>query len=393
MENKTQYQSELFSNRLKKKYKELRKWARKNRISCYRLYDRDIPEIPVSLDLYEFLPTSVSTPMECARFLSEQNAKFSANDLSIEADIKSRTFAILYLYERPYEKDETEEDAWLEAMASAAADVLGISTSHIIKKQRKRQDHKESQYEKTDENQTNYELQEAGNLTQECGQIFKIDLSSYLDTGLFFDHRPLRSTVRESCSNKSVLNLFCYTGSFSVYAAQGNAKRVESVDLSNTYLDWAKENMQNNGFDDKKKYVFTRADCMRFLQEKAVAQKAILAGTADSETKSKAQTYDLIILDPPTFSNSKNTTNILDINKDWPQLVKDCLNILNPDGTLYFSTNSERLKFDVTQLPPVTISGAKIECKDVTSETIPNDYAGSKPHRCWKFTLSDSKQF
>ena len=151
--------------------------------------------------------------------------------------------------------------------------------------------------------------------------------------------------------------------------------------------------MQNNGFNDKKKYVFTRADCMRFLQEKAVAQKAVLAGTADAETKSKAQTYDLIILDPPTFSNSKNTTNVLDINKDWPQLVKDCLNILNPNGTLYFSTNSERLKFDASQLPPVTISGAKIECKDITAETIPNDYAGSKPHRCWKFTLTDCKQF
>ena len=187
MENKTQYQSELFSNRLKKKYKELRKWARKNRVSCYRLYDRDIPEIPVSLDLYEFLPTSVSTPMECARFLSEQNARLSANDLSIEADIKARTFAVLYLYERPYEKDEAEEDAWLDAMAKSAAEVLGIAESHIIKKQRKHQDHKASQYEKTDENQTNYELQEAGTLTQECGQLFKIDLSSYLDTGLFFD--------------------------------------------------------------------------------------------------------------------------------------------------------------------------------------------------------------
>jgi len=392
MENKTQYQSELFTNRLKKKYKELRKWARKNRISCYRLYDRDIPEIPVSLDLYEFLPSHVTNPMECARFLSEQNSKLSANDFSIEADIKSRTFGVLYLYERPYEKDENEEDEWLNAMAIAASNVLGIPQSHIIKKQRKHQKGK-AQYEKSEEEKQNYELLEAGNMTQECGQLFKIDLSSYLDTGLFFDHRPLRSVVRDSCSNKSVLNLFCYTGSFSVYAAQGNAKRVESVDLSNTYLDWAKENLKNNGFDDKKKYVITRADCIRFLQEKAVAQKAILAGTADADTKSKAQTYDLIILDPPTFSNSKNTTNVLDINKDWPQLVKDCLNILNENGILYFSTNSERLKFEAAQLPPVTISGLKIECKDITQETIPNDYTGSKPHRCWKFTVKKDKTF
>lgn len=385
MENKNQYQSELFSNRLKKKYKELRKWARKNRVSCYRIYDRDIPEVPVSLDLYEFLPENVTSPMESARFLSDQNARLSANDYSIEDDKKSRTFAILYLYERPYEKDEKEEEEWLDAMANAAATVLGIPYSHIIKKQRKRQNHKASQYEKTED--TNYELQEAGNLTQECGQIFKLDLTTYLDTGLFFDHRPLRSAVRENCSNKSVLNLFCYTGSFSVYAASGNAKTVESVDLSNTYLDWAKENMTLNGFIDKKKYIFTRDDCIQFLQEKSVAQKAVISGTASDEQKKSASTYDLIILDPPTFSNSKNTYNVLDINRDWPQLVKDCLNILNPGGTLYFSTNSERLKFDKTQLPNATISGCIITCDDITAQTIPNDYSGSKPHRCWKFQI------
>lgn len=386
MENKNQYQAELFSNRLKKKYKELRKWARKNRISCYRLYDRDIPEIPVSLDLYEFLPSDISTPIEAARFLADQNAKLSANDLSVEKDIKERTFANLYLYERPYEKDDAEEELWLTAMAEAAAAVLGIEVTHIFKKMRKHHDHKSgNQYEKDSENlQT---VLPPSELVQECGQLFKIDLTSYLDTGLFFDHRPLRNLVRDTCSNKAVLNLFCYTGSFSVYAAMGNAKSVESVDLSNTYLGWAQENLKNNGFADKKKYTCTRADCIQFLQEKAVAQKAILAGTADAETKAAAKTYDLIILDPPTFSNSKNTFNVLDINRDWPQLVKDCLNILNPGGTLYFSTNSERLKFDRSALPQATISGCTIGYEDFTSQTIPNDYAGSKPHRCWKFTL------
>ena len=112
-----------------------------------------------------------------------------------------------------------------------------------------------------------------------------------------------------------------------------------------------------------------------------------MAGTANEETKKKAKTYDLIILDPPTFSNSKNTYNVLDINKDWPQLVKDCLNILNPGGILYFSTNSERLKFDRNQLPQATISGCTISCDDITAQTIPNDYTGSKPHRCWKFSI------
>ena len=235
MENKNEYQAQLFSNRLKKKYKELRKWARKNRISCYRLYDRDIPEIPVSLDLYEFLPSDVTTPLEVARFLSEQNANLSANNPQTEQDIKQRTYAILYLYERPYQKEDSEEELWLSLMAQAAADVLGIPLQNIITKMRRHQKGK-SQYEKIEDSPIKYEndTQNITGLVQEQGQIFKINLGTYLDNGLFFDHRTLRSIVRDTCSNKDVLNLFCYTGSFSVYAAQGNAKSVESVDLSNT---------------------------------------------------------------------------------------------------------------------------------------------------------------
>lgn len=377
MENKLTYQSELFGNRLRKKYKELRKWARKNRITCYRLYDRDIPEIPVSLDLYEFLPSDISTPLECARFLSDQNNRLSANDPSVDAEIKERTYAVLYLYERPYEKSDEEEQEWMNAIADSACQVLGINKNHIIQKMRKHQKGK-AQYEKEEISEnTSFDSE----LIQEQGQLFKINLTSYLDTGLFFDHRPLRSVVRDECSNKSVLNLFCYTGSFSVYAAQGNARRVESVDLSNTYLDWAKENLKNNGFKDNSKYIFTRADCIEYLKQKALAAKS-------GELK-KTDYYDLIILDPPTFSNSKNTFNVLDINKDWPQLVKDCTNILTPGGTLYFSTNSERLKFDPSQLPQVTIGGQKIQTTDITAQTIPNDYAGTKCHRCWKITVAN----
>lgn len=394
MENKTEYQAQLFANRLKKKYKELRKWARKNRITCYRIYNKDIPEIPVSLDLYEFLPSFVTTPIEVAKFLTEQNEKISQNDFNTEKDIKSRSFAVLYLYERPYEKQYEQEEIWLNAMQKAAGEVLGIEESHIIKKMRKHQKGA-NQYEKKDikpSDDNTYFSDSDFQFVQEQGQIFKINLSSYLDNGLFFDHRPLRTIIRDTSSKKRVLNLFCYTGSFSVYAAQGNAAYVESVDLSNTYLDWAKQNMQNNGFSDKHKYVFTRSDCMVFLQQKAVAQKKVLSATKqntpipDVITKN-AQTYDIIILDPPTFSNSKNTSNVLDINKDWPQLVKDSLNILNPNGVLYFSTNSERLKFNIEQIPQMTIFGYKIECEEITAQTIPNDYTSSKPHRCWKITV------
>lgn len=374
-EDKTSYQAELFSNRLKRKYKELRKQMRKNRISCYRLYDRDIPEVPVSLDLYEFLPDGVDSVLEAARFMAAQNERLSANDPAVEKEIKERTWAVLYLYERPYEKSEEEETIWLEAMSKAAAGVIGIDINHIIKKSRGHKSHKEDeQYQKNDS-----QIAIEG-IVQEQGQLFRVDLTSYLDTGLFFDHRPLRATVRDTSSKKRILNLFCYTGSFSVYAAQGNAVFVESVDLSNTYLAWAKENMKLNGFTDKKKYVFTRADCQVFLQEKAVAAKG---GKLAAE-----ELYDLIILDPPTFSNSKATSDVLDINRDWPQLVKDCLNILAPGGKLYFSTNSERIKFDISKIPPKTAAGSNFTCKEITEETIPVDFAGKKPHKVWQFTLS-----
>ena len=385
--DKITYQAELFANRLRRKCKELRKQMRKNRVSCYRLYDRDIPEVPVSLDLYEFLPDGIDSILEAARFIAAQNERLSANDSTLEKEIKERTFAVLYLYERPYEKSEDEEEAWLEAMAAAAAEVLGIDISHIIKKSRGHKSHKDDdQYNKNSHAELNSSHAELVSATQtegiviEQGQLFRLDLTSYLDTGLFFDHRTLRAAVRDTCSKKSVLNLFCYTGSFSVYAAQGNASYVESVDLSNTYLAWAKDNMKLNGFTDKKKYDFTRADCMRYLQEKAVAAK--------NKELAPEELFDLIILDPPTFSNSKATADVLDINRDWPQLVKDCLNILAPGGTLYFSTNSERLKFDINKIPPKTAGGTEFQWKEITEQTIPVDFSSKHPHKVWKFTLS-----
>ena len=198
--------------------------------------------------------------------MDEQTERISANDPNVEKEIEKRRYAVLYLYERPYQKDPEEEEIWFDLMKTRASEVLNIPEEHIVKKERKQQKGL-SQYEKK------YTTNSIKGNVQEQTQIFKIDLSTYLDTGLFFDHRPLRSVVRETSEGKRVLNLFCYTGSFSVYAAQGNASYVESVDLSNTYLAWAKDNMKLNGFTDKKKYDFTRADCQVFLQEKAVAAK------------------------------------------------------------------------------------------------------------------------
>ena len=380
MDEKTQQKLEnqktLFSNRLKRKIKELKKWARKNKISCYRIYDRDIPEIPVSLDLYEFLPDHIQNKIEAAKYTSFVAERISQNDPTIQGELVLNTYAVIYLYERPYEKDEKEEEFWFDQMAKTAAEVLNIPFSHIVKKERKRQ-RGTNQYEKDEEKESIYSIK---GLTQECGELFNIDLTSYLDTGLFFDHRPLRSIVRESASKKSVLNLFCYTGSFSVYAAEGGAKKVESVDLSNTYLTIAKNNMDLNGFSDKNTYIYTRQDVIEFLKEKAVKAKA-------GELK-EDEYYDMIILDPPTFSNSKNTYNVLDINKDWPKLCKDCLNILAPGGILYFSTNSTKLSFDKSLLPQATVKNKVIMITDMTESSIPKDFEGTKCHKLWELKIA-----
>lgn len=361
-------QAELFKNRLGKNYRSLKKWARKNRISCYRLYDRDIPEVPLAVDLYTFLPPDIDTKEEAARFSAERSEAISSNtpqSLTFVKEDLERTYILIYLYERPYEKDDDEEQMWLSCMAQAAADAVEIARVNVILKVRRRQSdgEKREQYEKTASTAM-------FRMTQEQGQLFYINLEDYLDTGLFFDHRPLRKTVRESCRGKTVLNLFCYTGSFSVYAAEGGARRITSVDMSNTYLDWARRNMELNGFENQDRYVFVRQDVTGFLNQM----------NAEVPNQEGTNRFDLIILDPPTFSNSKRTEHTLDINRDWSSLVTKCLSILNPGGVLYFSSNSRRLSFDESLLPEGT------EVKDITGLTVPEDYRNKKIHRCWKLS-------
>lgn len=370
-------QAELFMNRLSKQYKYLRKWARKNRVSSYRLYDRDIPEIPLACDLYSFLPDDVNDKLSAILFFNEQNAAISRNDKNaaqVLSDELSRTYLHVYLYERPYEKSDEDEKIWLDAMTSAACSVLGIDKSHVITKTRKKQSGTESgrngQYEKIES------AEKICGLVFEQGQIFHVNLSEYIDTGLFFDHRPLRDMVRASCDKKSVLNLFCYTGSFSVYAAEGRARRVESVDLSNTYIDWAKKNMLLNDFSDEKKYVFTRQDAVGFLTQK----------NEEPVNEDGSNRYDMIILDPPTFSNSKKTDSTLDINRDWSSLVSKCLGILTERGILYFSTNSRRLSFSEDLLPKASDGTPLYNAAEITEKTIPEDYRNAKIHRVWKIT-------
>jgi len=383
---KTDYQAKIFANRLSKQYKQLRKWARKNRITCYRLYDRDIPEIPLALDIYTFLPDGTKDKYSAILQLNEQNAAISRNGpdvASVLAEEALRTYIHLYLYERPYEKDEKEESEWLTSMAKAAAEVVGISEDHVLVKRRRKiaeddgKGGRTAQYSKLSRDNRPY----VKGLVFEQGQIFYVNLTDYIDTGLFFDHRPLRDTVRGECRQKSVLNLFCYTASFSVYAAEGGASFVESVDTSNTYLDWAKDNMAANGFTDKSKYLFTREDVSAYLDRK-IEEKA--GGT---------KLFDIIILDPPTFSNSKRSGATLDVNRDWAALVRKSLSLLTPDGILYFSTNSRRLVFEEQKLPSRMNGEPLYKACDISAKTIPADYRNSKIHRCWKIERITSASF
>ena len=371
MENKNAYQAQLFSNRLSKNYKQLKKWARKNRVTCYRLYDKDIPEIPLCAEVYTFLPAEIENKMDAAKHYAMLNAAVSENRPESAQMLKEeaeRTYIHLYLYERPYEKDEEEENLWLKEMSRAAADVLGISELNVITKTRKKQteNKKRAQYEKNEAEKT------IEGIVFEQGQLFHVNLTDYIDTGLFFDHRPLRAEVREKAKGKRVLNLFSYTSSFSVYAAEGKASYVESVDLSNTYTEWSKNNMKFNGFEDEAKYKFISTDVIHYLYDRE----------KESRGNSEFKKFDIIILDPPTFSNSKKTDTMLDINRDWSELVRLCSSILAEDGTLYFSTNSRKLVFDESKLPK------NATWMEITGRTIPEDYRNAKIHRVWEIKFN-----
>jgi 23S rRNA (cytosine1962-C5)-methyltransferase len=195
----------------------------------------------------------------------------------------------------------------------------------------------------------------------ENGLKFLVNLSDYLDTGLFLDHRITRQRVREESAGKNVLNLFAYTGSFSVYAAAGGAAEVVTVDLSNTYLEWARRNMDLNGFHDETRYQFVQADVLQFLQ---------MLGPGS---------FDLIILDPPSFSNSKRMEDILDVQRDHVMLINRCLAGLSPGGQLYFSTNLRDFRLDQAALDPCTV-------KDITRATTPFDFEGSFCRWCYLIT-------
>lgn len=345
---KTAEQAVMFANRLEKQHKHLRKWARRTGVTCFRLYDKDIPEVPLAVDLYE-------------------------------EDGTGDRYLHIALYERPYEKAEEEEEAWMEAMKAAAADILGIPSERVFTKLRRRQRGEEAQYERV--------AHSDGKITVCEGESkFLVNLSDYLDTGIFLDHRPARLRVRAESQGKRVLNLFCYTGAFSVHAAAGGASSVTSVDLSKTYLAWAAENLRLNGFDAVAPGAGHSAPAPKDSLWPCVHAdvKAFLASAKRSGEK-----WDIIVCDPPTFSNSKRATDTLDINRDWAEMCRNCLAILSPGGTLYFSTNSRSLKFD-----PDLIGGAAARedmvIADLSAQSVPEDFRNKNIHRMWSFTSSST---
>jgi 23S rRNA (cytosine1962-C5)-methyltransferase len=325
MGEKDARQAEFFRNRLARNEKALRRWAKREGLGAWRLYDRDIPELPLALDIY----LDARDPLDGDAALS------------------------ISLYDRPYDKPEEEEAAWLALMAETAASTLAVKPELVFARTRRKMKGLE-QYERLGSGR-------AERIVTEAGLSFIVNLSDYLDTGLFLDHRPLRQRIGRESAGKRVLNLFAYTGSFSVHAARGGAVSVTTVDLSNTYLAWAERNLVLNGLTGPS-WPLIRADVKSFLAE-------ALRGE---------ETWDLIIADPPTFSNSKAAPSDFDVNLDWSGLVSSCYDLLSPGGALYFSTNSRRLKWDEALVPG--------SCIDISEESIPRDFRDRRVHRAWKIS-------
>jgi 23S rRNA (cytosine1962-C5)-methyltransferase len=306
----------MFQNRLEKVYKHLSKQARRQGITCYRIYDHDLPEFPFIIEIYED-----------KLYVSE--------------------------YKRKHSMSDDEHETWLKECKDVMAGVTGVSTDNIFLKMRQRKEGRAGQYQKIDESKNEF-------IVHENGLKFIANLSDYLDTGLFLDHRMTRQMVREISAGKKVLNLFCYTGSFSVYAAAGQASHIVSVDLSKTYLDWADRNMHLN-FPGLNNHKTVHADVKQYLKE-------VEPGG-----------FDLVIMDPPTFSNSKRMEDFLDIQKDHVELINDCMTILSEKGILFFSTNYTKFQIDTEKL------NAR-EIKDIRKQTTPFDFAGKLKRQCFRIS-------
>lgn len=304
-----------FVNRLGKNIKHLRKWAQRQDIEAWRMYDRDIPQYPFAADIY-------------------------ADHVHIQE------------YDTGWLMHKTDYEKWLAEVVEAVLFVTGLPKEHIHVKKRQRQKGKD-QYEKTGVMGTDFVI-------HEHGRAFWVNLDKYLDTGLFLDHRNTRQKIGNIAAGKRFLNLFAYTGSFSVYAATGGALFSETVDLSNTYLQWAQRNFELNGLD-MQAHQIVRADVFQYLQKAVEDHKQ----------------FDLIVMDPPSFSNSKKMLDILDIQRDQEKLIDGAMRLLSKQGSLYFSNNLRSFT-----LNPVLEQ--RYDVNNISRKTIPEDFRNTRIHQCWE---------
>lgn len=302
----------IIANRLQKNLKKLKSWAKEQNIEAFRLYQKDIPEYPYIIDIYK----DYALVYEKGRKLDEEMAGVREKHLG--------------------------------EVINAIKDTLEIPEAKIIFKKREIQKGK-SQYEKNDDEDERI-------IIKERTALFYINLYDYLDTGLFLDHRPLRKIINKESKNKRVLNLFSYTGSISIAAAQGGASHVTTVDMSNTYINWAKDNFRLNHLMINA-HSFVTKNTFDFLRE-------------------DQSSYDTIILDPPSFSNSKKMDGSFDVQRDHTTLIHLCMNRLTKDGTLYFSNNFRKFKLD-------EVLNKTYQVNDISLKTIPRDFRDLKIHNCY----------
>ncbi|MBE0468562.1 MAG: bifunctional 23S rRNA (guanine(2069)-N(7))-methyltransferase RlmK/23S rRNA (guanine(2445)-N(2))-methyltransferase RlmL [Methyloprofundus sp.] len=314
---------QMFANRLKKNIKKIAKWLKREDIHCYRIYDADLPEYAIAIDVYQ----------------------------------GDKTWINVQEYQAPKTISEEKANSRLAAAMNEIPKVFNIPKEQVYLKIRSKQKGIE-QYEKQAHS-------EQFAIIEEHGARFYVNFEDYLDTGIFLDHRPIRLHIQQQAKDKHILNLFAYTGTASVHAAIGGAASTTSVDMSKTYLEWAQRNMELNQV--KNDHYFIRADCKEWLEEQTTKPK-------------RDQAYDLIFLDPPTFSNSKRMETTLSIQEDHVALIKNAIQLLNDGGVLYFSTNFRRFKLDTEAL-------ANFHIEDISADTIPEDFARTpKIHYCWEIT-------
>lgn len=318
--------SDQFVARLRKAAKERRKWARREGVTCYRLYDSDLLDYAVAIDVYE-------------------GAR----------EAEGKTFLHIAEYKPPASVDADRARRRLSDVLSLAPVALGVPADHVFVKTRQRA-----------KGGSQYRLDaRRAYITHvsEAGLVFEVDLSSYLDTGLFLDHRETRMKIGQMARGARFLNLFAYTGTATVHAAHGGARTTTTVDLSNTYVAWAKRNMELNGFTGRE-HAFVRDDVMSWI----------------TQARRAGERFDLAFVDPPTFSNSKSMgSRTWDVQRDHAELLIGVSRLLSDDGVAVFSCNLRTFKPDVDRLAKYGV-----EIEDVSAETIPHDFSRTPNiHRCY----------